>query len=154
MKSAIGNTFIMNFIIVFTIIFIALFIGSITYTKALRIKNRITDIIEQNGGYSEDLSAEDGEITKFLKEAGYRISTSQTADCEKLNGTNIGELNTTVVYPTANASQYRYCIYKYDTKKGSYYGVKVFMYLDLPIIGDMIEFPVYGETKVMGILGS
>lgn len=152
MKSAIGNTFIMNFIIIFTIIFIALFIGSITYTKALRIKNRITDIIEQNGGYSEDLSAEDGEITKFLKEAGYRISTSQASDCTKLNGATVDF--ETVKYPTSTAqSQYRYCIYKFDTKKGSYYGVKVFMYLDLPIIGDVVELPVYGETKVMGILG-
>lgn len=154
MKSAIGNTFIMNFIIMFTIIFIALFIGSMTYTKALRIKNRITDIIEQNGGYDKGLSDSDGEITKFLNEAGYRISESQTSDCEKLNGTDISELGAQVVYPSSYQSQYRYCIYKFDTKKGSYYGVKVFMYLDLPIVGDMIELPVYGETKVMGILGS
>ena len=48
MKEAIGNTFIMNFIIIFTIVFIALFIGALTYTKALRIKNRLTDIIEEN----------------------------------------------------------------------------------------------------------
>lgn len=153
MKSAIGNTFIMNFIIIFAIIFIALFIGSITYTKALRIKNRITDIIEQNGGYNPDLSVENGEITKFLKEAGYRISTSKATDCTKLNGDTVD--SDAVQYPTSTAqSQYRYCIYKFDTKKGSYYGVKVFMYLDLPIIGDVIELPVYGETKVMGILGS
>lgn len=149
MKEAIGNTFIMNFIIIFTIIFIALFIGATTYTKALRIKNRITDIIEENNGYTE--KAQD-EINSYLKDAGYRISEVNASGC-KINGESVDAAS--IVYPgPSTESSYDYCVFKYNTKKGEYYGVKTYMYLDLPIIGDKIKLGVYGETKIMGILGS
>ncbi len=146
MKDAIGNTFMTNFIIIFTVIFIGLFVGSITYTKSIRIKNRIINIIEENGGYDKAMSEEDGEITKFLHEAGYRISPG-SSDC-KLYGKDVNGTTEIVKYGNEKTSQYRYCIYEYTTNKGSYYGVKVFMYIDLPIIGDLVEVPVYGETKM------
>lgn len=152
MKEAIGNTFIMNFIIIFTIIFIVLFIGATTYTKALRIKNRITDIIEENNGYTTSMSDANGEITQYLKEAGYRVSSVNASDC-KINGQAVDVKS--IVYPSSTtSSNYDYCIFEYNTKKGKYYGVKTYMYLDLPIIGDKIKLGVYGETKVIGILGS
>lgn len=145
MKSAIGNTFIVNFIIVFTIIFIGLFVGSLSYTKALRIKNRITDIIEQNNGYNINATKE---IDAYLKDAGYRVSNVNSGGC------TLNNENYTVVFPSATSSgNYDYCIFKFTNKKGSYYGVKTYMYLDLPIIGDKLKIGVYGETKVLGILG-
>jgi len=147
MKSAIGNTFIVNFIIVFTVIFITLFVGSLSYTKALRIKNRIIDVIEENNGYT---SSEATEIEKYLQEAGYRIGTVNSNGCtlNKENGTY------EVVYPsTTPSNKYDYCIFKFETTKGSYYGVKTYMYLDLPLIGDKLKIGVYGETKILGILG-
>ena len=59
-----------------------------------------------------------------------------------------------MVYPGQNVtSNYDYCIYKFTNSKGTYYGVKTYMYLDLPIIGDKIKIGVYGETKTIGILG-
>lgn len=146
MKSAIGNAFIVNFIIVFTIIFITLFVGSTSYTKALRIKNRITDIIEENNGYSNNSTAQK-EIEDYLAEAGYRISQGNKNTCGSREGG-------TLVYPGQNVtSNYDYCIYKFTNSKGTYYGVKTYMYLDLPIIGDKIKIGVYGETKTIGILG-
>lgn len=146
MKSAIGNTFIVNFIIIFAVVFIGLFVGSISYTKALRIKNRIIDIIEENNGYNNTDVA--SEINEYLKDVGYRISKTNSADC-KLDGTGY-----TVVFPTSStASNYDFCIFEFTNKKGTYYGVKTYMYLDLPIIGDNIKIGVYGETKTLGILG-
>lgn len=141
MKSALGNTFIVNFIIVFTVIFIALFVGSLTYTKALRIKNRITDIIEENAGYTTNAALE---IEQYLNDVGYRISKTNSGDC-KGNGK--------VIFPNSSTtSNYDYCIFEYSSKKGNYYGVKTYMYLDLPIIGDKLKIGVYGETKTIGIL--
>lgn len=145
MKSAIGNAFIINFIIIFTIIFIGLFVGSLSYTKAMRIKNRITDIIEQNNGYNSNVEKE---INDYLKDAGYRISKVNSKGCK------VDNEKYEVVYPsTTSVGNYDYCIFKFTNKKGSYYGVKTYMYLDLPIIGDNLKIGVYGETKVLGILG-
>ena len=141
MKSALGNTFIVNFIIIFTVVFIGLFVGSLTYTKALRIKNRITDIIEENGGYTTNAALE---IEQYLSDVGYRISKTNGSDC-KGNGT--------VIFPNpSTTSNYDYCIFEHSSKKGNYYGVKTYMYLDLPIIGDKLKIGVYGETKTIGIL--
>ena len=147
MKSALGNTFIVNFIIVFAIIFITLFVGATSYTKALRIKNRITDIIEENNGYNIDAASE---ISTYLKDVGYRVSNSNSSDC----GLN-GKAGYTVVFPSSTTtSNYDYCIFEYTNNKGTYYGVKTYMYLDLPIIGDKLKIGVYGETKTLGILGA
>lgn len=145
MKSAIGNSFIVTFIIVFTVIFVVLFVGSTSYTKALRIKNRITDIIEENNGYNSNAASE---IEAYLQDAGYRISNVNS------NGCTMNTSGYEVVFPSmTTTSNYDYCIFKYTNKKGSYYGVKTYMYLDVPLIGDQLKIGVYGETKVLGILG-
>lgn len=147
MKSALGNAFIVNFIIVFAVIFITLFVGTTSYTKALRIKNRITDIIEENNGYNIDAA---NEISAYLKDVGYRVSNSNSSDCNLNN-----KAGYTVVFPSSTTtSNYDYCIFEYTNKKGTYYGVKTYMYLDLPIIGDKLKIGVYGETKTLGILGT
>lgn len=146
MKSALGNAFIVNFIIVFAVIFITLFVGSTSYTKALRIKNRITDIIEENNGY--DSKTTGNEITNYLSDVGYRISQSNSADCNLK-----GKTGYKIVYPSSTASNYDYCIYEYTNSKGTYYGVKTYMYLDVPLIGNKLKIGVYGETKTLGILG-
>lgn len=150
MKAALGNAFIVNFIIIFTIIFIGLFVGATSYTKALRIKNRITDIIEEHGEYNN--TTVDEEINNYLADAGYRISNSDSSNC-KINGMDSSSYS--IEYPSAGSSvsQYDYCIFKFNTNKGSYYGVKTYMYLDLPIIGDKVKIGVYGETKILDIFG-
>ena len=146
MKSAIGNTFIVNFIIVFTVIFVGLFVGATSYTKAMRIKNRITDIIEENNGYNSNAAAE---IESYLQKAGYRIDNVSSSGCST-NSNSYNKIEYPSNTPTGN---YDYCIFRYDTNKSSYYGVKTYMYLDVPIIGDLVKIGVYGETKNLGILG-
>ncbi len=142
MKEALGQTFIVNFIIVFTIIFITLFVGATSYTKALRIKNRIIDIIEEHDGYDSNAQAE---IETYLKDVGYRIANASNNTCTRPNAS--------VAYPdTSRNNIYDYCIFEFSTDKGTYYGVKSYMYLDIPIIGDHVKIGVYGETKIMDIL--
>ena len=50
---------------------------------------------------------------------------------------------------THSNNTYRYCVYKVDTETGSYYGGVAFMYFELPLGFGTMEFPVYGETKVI-----
>ena len=143
MKSAIGNAFIMNFIIIFTVIFIGLFVTSLSYTKAMKVKNKITDIIEVHNGFNDNTKSE---IEAYLKEAGYKISKGNKSSC-KYKGSD-----TYTVYPNTTTSNYDYCVFEFKNDNGTYYGVKTYMYLDIPIIGDVVKIGIYGETKTLGIL--
>lgn len=144
MREGIGNAFIVNLIIIFVIIFIVLFAGSTSYTKAYKVKNRIINIIEENRGLTD--SAKD-EINTFLGDTGYKLVGSSR--CRNHYGANMGEL---VWNPT---NGYRYCVEKF-TQGGEnqkvYYGVTAYMYFEIPIISSLVEIPVYGETKTIGIL--
>ncbi len=139
MKESIANAYIFNIVIVFVVIFIFFFAGSLTYSKAFKVKNRIVDIIEKYEDYNTDAVTE---ISSTLGEMGYRVNTSNKG-CDIRNGKES---------LTMTFNSYRYCVYEYETPKGKYYGVAAYMYFDLPIIGQSLEFPVYGETKILGIL--
>lgn len=140
MKESIANAYILQIVIVFVVIFIFFFAGSLTYSKAFKVKNRIVDIIEKYETYNDTAKSE---IASTLSEMGYRVDTTNKG-CPTRNGKES-------IVATNNG--YRYCVYEYDTNKGKYYGVAAYMYFDFPIIGNHLEFPVYGETKIMGIIG-
>ncbi|MFV0250349.1 MAG: hypothetical protein ACK5HP_04900 [Bacilli bacterium] len=154
MKEAIGNTFILNLVITFVFIFIMFFAGSISYTKAFKVKNKIIEILERNetivnGDLGTNqinspilLSIIETDINANLKEIGYRISSKTT--CSTRGG---------AVVSKSTSSNYRYCITRHVTSRGAYYGVTTYMYFEIPIIGISVEFPIFGETKIMGVIG-
>lgn len=152
MKEAIGTSFVLGLVITFLIIFMLLFATSLSYTKAFKVKNKIVELIEKyddilkvsvdtNNRLDNDL---ENEISNSLSEIGYRISVTPN-NCPERNGKQALTKNTT--------ANYEYCIYRYDTRKGTYYGVTTYIYYEVPIIGSSLRFPVYGETKISGILG-
>lgn len=137
MREAIGNSFVLNFIIVFIILFILIFVATLTYTKAFKVKNKIVDTIEYNDG--DITSSVISEIDSKLGEIGYRV--------DKNNGCRTdGRFSNGTLINGNNNSGYRYCIYEFSTNKGNYYGVVAYAYLQIPIIGVNLDFPVYGET--------
>lgn len=145
MKGAIGNTMVMNIVITFIILTTAFLVGSISYSKAFKVKTKVIDIIEKyNGNFSVLSSTTTGnknkimaEIESMLGDIGYRTSATGSS-CNKGS--------------VAESSNYDICIYKGEntsnsTYRGEYYKVVVYMYFDFPIIGDMVKFPVTGETR-------
>lgn len=134
MKEAIGTSMIFNLVMIFVGVFIALYVGSIAYSKGFKIRNRLIDIIEKHEVYNEDARLE---IEENLASVGYQIIDRECPDD----------------HPQAeeviNDSDYRYCVYRYKTSKGDYYGVTVFIHFDLPLIGGFLEFPLYGETRIL-----
>ena len=52
MKEAIGNAALFNIVIIFVAILIAFFVGSLSYTKAYKVKNKIVEEIEKEGEHS------------------------------------------------------------------------------------------------------
>ncbi len=140
MRQATGISGLIGISIVMIGVVILVFLASLDYTKAFKVKNRIVDIIERyDDGYSvNNRERIDAEILSVLKNVGYRLNT-RNRSCPKRNGAD----------PIEHRSQnYRYCIYQYQSKRGYYYGVTAYMYMDLPLIGELIEIPVSGETKV------
>lgn len=140
MRESIGNALIFNIIIIFIALAIALLVGSLSYSKAFKVKNRIIEIIEKYEKYDAQVRVE---IEEMLSSIGYRVNKGGYQSCPYKEGA--------VIMNVLNSS-YRYCIYQYDTGykgKGRYYGVLVYMYFDIPIIDSKLEFPVYGETKII-----
>lgn len=144
MRQAVGSAFILNLVIVFITLMMLVFVGSISYSKSYKVKNRIINIIEDNKGYNDNTISE---IETFMSNIGYQISN--TATCKEPNK------NSKQIYPTSDLKTgYRYCIFEtpVDNSDGVYYTVVTFMKFDFPVIGNFVEFPVKGETKVLSNL--
>lgn len=140
MKEAIANAGIFNLVIIFVIVLLAFFIGSLGYSKAFKVKDRIIEEIEKERGYTEVARKN---IEDFLISVGYRISSGNNNCGEETFSRNKGILQNT-------NSKYQYCVYKFDTCSGKkcsvHYRVVSYMYFDVPIINQLLKVPVKGET--------
>ena len=157
MRESIGNSLLLNLVIIFSGIVILFFIGIITYSKAYRVKNRIIEIIEKYDGYTScNLNDSDSkcaikEINESLSESGYSLITK---DCGKVQG-HLDDVNVSLnaISDNKNSGDYNYCIYEVTDKSSDnskYYIVATFVHFDFPVIGNWINIPVYGETKILG----
>lgn len=137
MRQALGNAFIMNIVITIVIVIILMVISSLSYTKAFKVKNMIISTIEEENGFNNNAK---NKIDANLAKMGYRINKNGIQTC------NEDELPSSCT-PINNSASYRYCVYECKTSKGNYYRATSYMYFDIPVIGDKMEFPVHGETK-------
>lgn len=146
MREAISNAMIFNLVIIFVAILLAFFIGSLSYSKASKVKNRIVEVIEKEQAYGEDAQ---GEIDTWLGEIGYRVNTNRAlnTDCPNVN------LEDASVDLLTGTNKYEYCVYrirqcdsKDENRCDTYYRVIAYMYFDVPIVQDLVRIPVTGET--------
>lgn len=147
MQEATGQASLMNIMLVIIGIIIILLAGSIAYSKAFRVKNKIVDIVEKYYGYPGKSSVAKNEIDDTLREIGYKtITPSKYLEyCPKDKYKDSNYELVTQKYPG-----YLYCVYKKDQGSGSYsYKAVAYMYFDLPVISKLILIPVTGETKVI-----
>ena len=166
MKESIGNTLLFNIVIVFVIVFIGLFVTSITYSKGYKVKNKMIEIIEKeypkcNGAHNGDIDIDNvtncnklmmEKINDELSKIGYRMAVSgYGTKCE--NDLNVKANNVTTVQ---TSNRYQVCFTAVNitdnaliSESGNnvYYVVNAYMYLDVPLLGDLIQIPVRGETK-------
>lgn len=136
MKEALGISQLYTFVIVFVSIIMLLLIGSLSYSKAFKIKTRILEIVETNKGFNSDV---EDEIDSFLKSAGYPVNTRNNKLCPTVKGHEA--INT--------INNFDYCIYSFDTLRGPYYRVTVFISYDIPVISAFLRIPVSGETRII-----
>ena len=138
MKEAIGNTMVFNLMMIFIVMMFIILLGSVTYSKGFKIRNRIIDRIEQYHGYDPN-GAVVTAINEDLKAVGYRIVANQ----------NCHDRPDASAVLTSEYNAYNYCVYQYDTNRGTYYGVKVYVYIDFPFIGKFASLPLYGESEIV-----
>ena len=136
MKEALGISQLYTFVIVFVSIIMLLLIGSLSYSKAFKIKTRILEIVETNKGFNSDV---EDEIDSFLKSAGYPVNTRNNKSCPTVKGHEA--INT--------INNFDYCIYSFETLRGPYYRVTVFISYDIPVISAFLRIPVSGETRII-----
>ncbi len=144
MKEALGNSMVYNLILVFIGVMIAILVGVSAYTKGFKIRNRIINRIEEFDGYNTTAK---NIIEGDLHDLGYKITSGNSCK-EIVKNDEYGE-NTVELLTDSTSNVYNYCVYEYSVDRGTYYGVTVFITIDIPLIGDRINIPLYGETKVI-----
>ena len=155
MKEAIANAGIFNLVIIFVIILLAFFIGSLSYSKAFKVKNKILEEIEKDQGYTMGSTDSTEERVKdWLGNIGYRQNTGLNRNDDICDRTVSGNGGSDGVLINGD-SDYQYCVYEFDTCSGGsnlncgkYYRVVAYMYFDMPILGGLLKLPVRGETMI------
>ena len=150
MREAIGGTFLFNIMIVFIFFFAAFLAIAINYSQAFRIKNQIINYIEQYEGMNNDTSK--NEIVDYIKDAGYY--RDQPCDCDdgdySCGNTNDSRNGGAVSNSSGSYTVKGLCVRELENRNGDkYYRVTTFVGFELPVIGNMINFEVKGETKII-----
>lgn len=158
MKEAVGGFSLFNIVIVFVLVFTGYVSLSINYSKAYNVKNEILNIIRNQGGVctSDSPGSDDicynftEQIIDYFREANYR----STGSCKGKNGeddwTGFSRDGRNLGVGAKNAA---FCVNAIKANTNSelpnalYYQVKVFYQLDLPIINNIFEFSIVGETS-------
>lgn len=152
MREAVGGSLLMYLVVFFVSVVILFFVGIMSYSKAYRVKNRIISIIEKYEAYGRDEIK--SEINADLRNIGYKSTSNNLCSSNKVKN-HLKEIGITEEesegYKNYNNTSYNYCLFRSGKMTDSYYYVVVtFVSFEFPIIGDMITYPVYGETKILG----
>ena len=148
MRESLGGSLLFNLVIIFTSIVILVFVSIMAYSKAYRAKDRIIEIIEENGTYSTSTTY----INDELKRIGYGTDNKKNCPRQNIVFYEDGMVRTMII-SNLNTTTYNYCIYeikKKSSENSKYYKVITYTTFRLPIIGDFIKFKVEGETKILG----
>lgn len=162
MKESMGNAFVFGLVLTFAFLMMIILTAAINYSRANKVKNKILHYVSAYAEYNTkvdangnsepiDLNGSDLEeqINRELSEIGYKANYGGWSqnDCDDKGVSEKGGI-------TLNShSNYHYCVYAFPSERGYYYGVKTFMYFDVPVIGAQLELPVYGETRIIYDLG-
>ncbi len=149
MREAIGSTFLFNLMIIFIFFFAAFLAIAINYSQAFSVKNKVINMIEQYEGTSREAQ---NEIFNQINTYGYyrekNCECGTDLSCsrinEKVDGGTIQNINGTPLKGL--------CVRKFTTGANNtdvYYSVTTYVGFNLPFIGNLITFPVKGETKII-----
>lgn len=132
MKESIGSTASLNIALAFIAIVFAFLAATLSYYKAFKVNNIISNAIEKYEGFNE-LSI--NEINEKLSSIGYE----RFSNCPQTKQFDDKDYN---LVTTNNVDGI--CIYFYnDAERHVYqYGIVTYMTINLPIVSEFINIPV------------
>ena len=156
MKESIGYTVTLNIMIVFITIIVAFLCAALIYFKSNKASNVITSAIEKYEGYS---TATINEINRNLSSLGYNsvaincANTITDKGAKRVKASN-GNYNVSAdglcnLISNSNGRGTRgYCVYLcMENVDYYYYKIKTNMMINIPIIHDLLNIPVYSNTN-------
>ncbi len=146
MRSTIGGTWLLQLMILFILLFVGFIVLTINYSRTVRIKNDLIDMVEKYEGINEQ-SIE--LVNNYLLYSGYQVEGACVGNGGETSGIyGAYDLNSYKLEPAQEGKKYYYCIKKYKGKNTSnYYQITIFYKFNLPIIGDTSSFTVKGTTS-------
>lgn len=163
MKEAIGGGWLFTLVIAFVALFACFISVSVNYSKCYKVKDEILNAIEKGHGVNEETITN---INSYLADVTYRSKGECPKDGNCWYRFSVNNNKNTASY----AADTNYCIAKHsvvskvsDTKnknyastngaighpESAYYSVAVFFRFDMPVIGDMFQIDVTGETSLI-----
>ena len=155
MKESIGYTVSLNIMIVFITIIVAFLCAALIYFKSNKVSNVITGIIEEYEGYNSNSI---NEINRELSTLGYG---SRSINCKSViidegsmfeigDPDNDGNLNNgCIIVSNPNGTGTNgYCVYLcMENVDYYYYKIRTNMMINIPIINDILDIPIYSNTN-------
>lgn len=152
MRESFGSMWIIGLVLIFTLLFSSFLAVSISYSKSFKVKNEVLSFLEKQEGLTDNAVKL---INDYLRNSGYK----QKGICEE-GWIGIREINSgssrEVKEVADGKTKYYYCVKKENISDGAhpfraYYKVKLFYKFELPVVGDMFNFQVDGETTDIAI---
>ena len=135
MKESIGYTVTLNIMIIFIVIIFTFLSSALIYFKANKVANIVINSIEKYEGYN---SLSEKDINKNLASLGYKV---KSINC----GSSVKSGSTTCSLVKQGTSGY--CVYLCQESKYYYYKVRINMMLNVPIINNILDIPVYSNSN-------
>jgi len=164
MRDAIGSTWIFSLVISFTLIFTGFLVLALSYSKAYKIKNEMTSIIEKYEGLTNnDILNGKGSIqiiNQYLQNSGYRTKGNCEVGSYAADDLSLNSL--VEVTSTNNKQKYYYCISKSTISKNTIskntiskntnncttiFKITVFYDFNLPVLGQLVKYSISGQTN-------
>ncbi len=143
MRTALGNTWLLQLVILFILIFAAYIILTLQYSRTIKLKNETVSIIEKYEGInSTSLTL----VNNYLKNFNYKTTGVCTTSGERgIYGATSLDLD---ILEEAEANkEYYYCLKKYKGANTThYYQVLLFYEFNLPVLGNTGGFNIRGTT--------
>ena len=146
MKESVGYTVTINIIIIFITIIFTFISAALIYFKSNKVSNIITTAIEKYEGYN--ISAIN-EINRNLSSMGYGSRSIAGKCTDSVIDETDSDGYCSIVSNQNGDGRNGYCVYECYETNGEYYFYKIRtnMMLNVPIINDILDIPVYSNTN-------
>lgn len=154
MKESVGYTVTLNIVITFVIIVFAFLCAAIIYYKSYKASNIVVSELEKYEGFNESSSTE---ISMKLSSIGYDSINIKSCPSTISDSAAVGPCELQLLNKDDTTSTKGTCIYlctdntdkKDEEGMYFYYKVRTNMVINIPIINDLINLPIYSNTNRM-----